>query len=178
MSSLNDHSLDNRKPPFIKALPIYLFHFVLLLLSSRSIDSVAVDNVHVIFFLIPLYYWVVHQPLIIPLWFVFLGGLFIDFTVDGLLGLYAFTFLLFYIGLYRIRRIILSQPYMYQYVVYMAFAAGFELLRWTIIGLLTWTLIDFWPVLIAIILNIVIYVPIMLVLKLLHRVMSGYGRAL
>lgn len=174
LSSLS--SLTNQRPPFFKALPIYAVNLILALLSAATIDFVAIDNVHVIFFMTPLFYWVIHNPFMMPLWFVFLVGLFIDFSLDGFLGLHAFSFVVYYIVLYRARRIILSQPLIYQMCVFALSVAFFELLRWFVLSLVLWQLWPIFPSLIALVLNVVAFPVIVLVLKLLHRILSGYGR--
>lgn len=171
MSSIGLSNLSSQKPPFIKALPTYLINFSLLVFSTLTLDFVAIENVHVIFFLVPLYYWVIHNPMVIPLWFIFLGGLYIDFSVDGLLGLHAFSFIVYYMILYRVRRVILSQPLLYQYCVFGLSAVIFEILRWSMLSLLTWQLWAFFPSLVAVVINIVAFPFILLVLKGLHRIM-------
>lgn len=169
-------SLTHQKPPFLKALPIYAVNLCLLLMSAVTIDFVAIDNVHVIFFMAPLFYWIIHNPFLMPLWFVFLAGLFIDFSIDGFLGLHAFSFIIFYIILYRARRIVLSQPVLYQFFIFTAAAAFFEALRWFVLSLVLWQVWPVFPSLIALTLNIVSFPFIVLVLKVLHRILSGYGR--
>jgi rod shape-determining protein MreD len=169
-------SLHQQKPPLIKALPAYCLNVVLLLMSVKTLDFVAIENVHVIFFLAPLFYWTVHNPFVLPLWFIFLSGLFIDFLTDGLLGLHAFSFLVYYIILYRTRRIILSQPPLYQFMVFSLTALVFECLRWLTLTVLMWQWWDFFPSLVAVVINIVVFPIIILVLKFTHRIMSGYGR--
>ena len=99
-------------------------------------------------------------------------------ALDGLLGLHAFLFILFTLALYRVRRVILSQPFIYHYVIFILATLVFEIVRYTLISLLTWQLWTIWPFLLAMVVNIVAYAPIVLVLKSLHRVMSGYGRSL
>lgn len=147
-------------------------------MSANTVNFVAMDNVHVMFFLTPLFYWTVYNPLVIPLWFIFLGGLFIDLSMDGLLGLHAFSFIVYYMMLYRGRRIILSQPPLYQFCVFALSAVVFEMLRWMVLSLLLFRLWDFFPSLISVVINIVAFPFIILVLKLLHRIMSGYGRSI
>ncbi len=164
------------RPSFIKSLPIYIFNFVLLILSTQSVSFVFLDNVHAVLFLIPLFYWIIHAPIMMPLWFVFLGGLAIDFSVGSPLGLHAFGFIVYFILLYRVRRIILSQPLLYHFVIFFLSALMFEILRWGLISLLNFNMLDIYPFVLAFVLNCVFCVPIILVLKLLHKVMSGYGR--
>lgn len=176
MSSVGLSNLNSQRPPFFKALPVYVVNVLLLIASTLTLDFVAVDSVHVIFFLVPLYYWVIHHPFVLPLWFIFLGGLYIDFAVDGLLGLHALTFLIYYLFLYRVRRVVLSQPLLYQYALFGLSAIGFECLRWSVLSLLTWQFWTFMPSLAAVAINIVAFPVIILVLKVLHRIMSGYGR--
>jgi rod shape-determining protein MreD len=161
----------------LKSIPIYILTILILVMSMRAVDFVFFETVHVIFFLIPLYYWIVHRPALMPLWFVFLCGLIIDFSTDGLLGLHAFAFVVLSIILYRYRRILLSQPMMYHFVVFAMIAVGFEVLRWTLMSILTWQIWPILPSFIAIIINIVAYFPIALVLKGVHRIVSGYGRS-
>lgn len=168
--------LNESKPSFIKALPIYLANFVLLLLSTQTMDFVTLSNVHTILFLIPLFYWTIHNPNVMPLWFIFLSGLVIDFTVDSLLGLHAFVFVVYYIVLYRVRRIVMSQPVMYHFVIFAMSATVFELMRWILLSVLMWQVGAIFPSLLGVVLNIILFFPIMLVLRFLHRVMSGNGR--
>lgn len=174
LSSLSN--LTNQRPPFFKAMPIYAVNLFLLLLSAATMSFVAIDNVHVIFFMTPLFYWVIHNPFLMPLWFVFLAGLFIDFSIDGFLGLHAFAFVVYYILLYRARRVILSQPILYQMAVYGVSVAFFEALRWAVLSLILWQIWPVFPSMIALTMNIVTFPVIVLVLKLLHRILSGYGR--
>ena len=147
----------------------------MVLLSAQSIDIFWVGPVHVIFFLMPLFYWVIYKPAVLPLWFIFLAGLVIDFSVDGLLGLHAFAFILYAMALYRLRRIVLSQPILFQFLVFIASAVIFESLKWFLICILTFQLWSFFPPLTAIFINIVAFWPILLVLKGLHRIVSGHG---
>ena len=131
------HPLNSQKPSFIKALPIYFINLVLLLLSGQVVDVLAVDNVHVIVFLIAVFYWMVHMPSVMPLWFVFLGGLYIDFAVDSILGFHAFGLLVYVMVLNKVRRIILSQPVLYHFVIFALTTIIFELSRWLLLSLLS-----------------------------------------
>ncbi len=170
-------SLYSQRPPFIKALPIYFLNLVLLILSTQTVDFVAVDNVHVVVFLTAIFYWVVHLPAVLPLWFIFIAGLTIDFSLDSLLGLHAFAFVLYTLVLYKTRRIILSQPFIYHLIIFILSVAFFELLRWGGVSLLSMQILSVLPSLLAVVLNIVAFIPLTLVLRHLHRVVSGYGRS-
>jgi len=161
--------------PF-RATPVYIFNLVLLIISTQSISFVFPQNVHAVLFLAPLFYWIIQTPTMMPLWFVFLAGLTIDFGVGSALGLHAFGFILYYIVLYRSRRILLSQPFLYHMVVFLISALGFEILRWSVMSILQLSFVDAYPFLLGFVLNIVFCAPIMLVLKLLHRLISSHGR--
>lgn len=160
----------------MKLIPIYIINFILLVLSTQTVDFVALNNVHVILFLIPLFYWTIHAPTILPLWFIFLGGLAIDFNVDSLLGLHAFVFVVYYIVLHRLRRIILPQPMLYHFVIFAFSVTIFEIMRWFVMSLLTWQLVEIFPSILGVIMNIVAFFPIILVLKLVERVLSGHEK--
>jgi rod shape-determining protein MreD len=170
-------SLYSQRPPLLKALPIYLVNLILLILSTQTVDFLAVDNVHVVVFLTAIFYWVVHMPAVLPLWFIFIAGLAIDFSLDSLLGLHAFAFVLYTLILYKTRRIILSQPYVYHLIIFVVSVAFFELLRWGVISLLSMQILSIFPSLLAVVVNIVAFIPLTLVLRHLHRVISGYGRS-
>jgi len=155
---------------------VMAINVIAVAVSAQAIDVASLENIHIVFFLSVLFYWVIHDPRHVPLWFIFLGGLFIDFTLDGLLGLHAFGFIVLYMILFRFRRIILSQPLFYHWLFFMLAATSFEILRWILLSLLT---LSFWPVMpvvIAIVINAVAFFPIILVLKGVHRVISDNGR--
>jgi rod shape-determining protein MreD len=177
MQSRGFSSLNQQKPPFLRALPAYILNLVIVLLSVKTLDFVSVDNVHVILFLTPLFYWTIHNPFILPLWFLFLAGLFIDFLTDGLLGLHAFSFLIYYLALYRSRRIILSQPILYQFCIFILTAFCFEVLRWLLLSLLLWQGLSIIPSITAAVVNIICFPIIILVLKACHRLTSDHGRS-
>lgn len=161
------------RPNILRAFPVYFANIILLVLSTQTLGFLAVDGVHAIFFLAPLFYWTIHKPSIMPLWFVFLSGLAIDFAVDSLLGLHAFGFLVFYILLFKIRRIVLTQP-MFYHVMIFAFAVFiFELVRWLLVCILEWQLFSVYPSITGFVVNLIAFMPILLVLKSLHRLMSG-----
>jgi len=162
----------------VKQFPIYLINFILLIASTQVVDFVAFDNVHVMVFLIAIYYWTVNAPSVLPYWFVFLGGLLIDMSVDSLLGLHAFTFLIYVLVLGRVARIIKSQPLMYHVVIFILSAALFEIMRWSVMSLLTFSVMPIFPSVMSIVLNIVAFLPIMLVLKGVSRVVFGHGHRL
>jgi rod shape-determining protein MreD len=170
--------LNNQRPSFIKSLPIYAVNLILLLLSGQVVDILALDNVHVIFFMAALFYWIVHRPTLMPLWFVFLGGLYIDFSVDSLLGFHAFGFTLYALFLHKTRRIILSQPIMYHFIIYALSVICFEGLRWGMLSLLTLSSVPLSQFFMAGVVNIILFLPLVLVLKSLHRIVSGYGRSI
>lgn len=165
------------KPHFLKALPAYILNLILLILSTQVVDFVAYDNIHVVVFLTPLFYWTIFQPSLLPLWFVFLSGLLIDFTVDSALGLHSFLFVVYYMILYRVRRIVMSQPFVYHLVIFMMSAVFFEMARWLLISLLTWQFSELLMSVLAIILNIVAFFPILLVLRFVQRIVSGNGKS-
>ena len=162
----------------MKALPIYILNFILLVASTQVVDFVAMDNVHVMVFLIALYHWTINAPSMMPYWFVFLGGLAIDMSVDSLLGLHAFTFLAYVLVLGRVGRIIKSQPLMYHVVIFILSATLFEILRWVVMGILTASIMPIFPSVFSIVLNIVAFLPIILVLKGAERVVFGHGHGL
>ena len=76
--------------------------------------------------------------------------------------------------LFRIRRIILSQPMFYHVMIYAFTVFVFEALRWLIVGLLGLQILPVYPSLLSFVINIIAFIPILFILKSLHRLMSGY----
>lgn len=161
-------------PHLFRALPIYLVNFLFLICSTQTVGFVSVPNVHVIVFLAPLFYWTIHKPAMMPLWFIFLSGLVIDFATDSPLGLHAFGFILFYMVLFNIRRIVLSQPIFYHVIIFAFAAFGFELLRWCLVSLLGWSLLPVYPPVLGGVINVLLFIPGLVVLRMLHKFMSGH----
>jgi rod shape-determining protein MreD len=151
---------------------------MLLIASTQVVDFVAVDNVHVMVILIAIYYWTINVPAMMPYWFVFLSGLVVDISVDSLLGLHAFTFLVYVLILERVARIIKSQPLMYHIVIFILSAALFEIVRWGMISLISLNLMPVFPSVLSVVLNCVAFLPVMLVLKGLSRIVFGHGSKL
>lgn len=157
------------KPHTLRLLPSYMANVVFLIFSMRAVGFVSVDNVHVVLFLIPLFYWTVHRPHLMPLWFVFLGGLMIDFAVDAPLGLHALGFIVFSMMLMRVRRVILSQPVFYHFVIYGFAVFVFEGLRWLFISVLSWSAMPFYPALMGFVMNVIAFLPCMIIFGGLNR---------
>ncbi len=162
----------------MKHIPIYLINLILLIASTQVVDFVAMDNVHVMVFLIAIYYWTIHAPAMMPYWFVFLAGLVIDISVDSPLGLHALAFLVYVLVLGRVARIIKSQPIAYHIVIFILSAAIFEIVRWCVISILTLGLLPIFPSLLSVVLNCVAFLPVMLVLRGASRVVFGHGHRL
>ena len=166
--------INKSQPHFLHIFPIYFVNLLFLIFSTRTISFVAVENVSVVFFLAPLFYWTIHRPGLMPLWFIFLSGLVIDFATDALLGLHAFSFIVFYILLFKIRRIILSQPLAYHFIIYAFSVFIFEGVRWALVSILGWGILPIYPTLLGFVLNVIAFLPILIILKSLHRLISGY----
>ena len=167
-------SLDSSRPHFLRVLPLYLVNVIFLILSTQTVGFVAVNNVHVVLFLAPLFYWTIHKPSVMPVWFIFLSGLIVDFAVDSFLGLHAFGFIIFYIILFNIRRIILSQPIFYHIIIYAFAAFIFEVVRWALVSILDWHVLPLYPSLLGFVLNVIAFLPAIFLLKTFHRAMAGY----
>jgi len=161
---------------FSRLFLLYLLNITMVILSMQTIDFVAVENVHTIFFLAAVFYWTVHLPMAMPLWFVFLGGVAIDFAVDAPLGLHSFGLVLFAVILNRFRLIIMSQPFLYHLILFLMVAALFEVVRWIALCLLSMSLVPVYPALLSVVVNIVAFVPLTLVFGAVHRVISSHGR--
>lgn len=166
----------SRRPGLFQTLIVFLIHGGLMMLSLQDMDILFAGQVTIPVFLIGFYYWMIHQPSLMPLWFVFLAGCCLDIFGLGLLGIHAFGLTIMALILMNIRRIILSQPEIYQFLVFVLMIIGFMILQYLLISLVTWR----WQAILPIALSggflIMAYIPIVFALKTLHRVIFGHGR--
>jgi len=80
------------------------------------------------FTLMAVFFWTAHRPDLLPVWSVFLLGLFADLLGGGPLGVTSLALMLAQAAVKAQRRHILPHPFIVQWVVFALVAVGAELL--------------------------------------------------
>lgn len=96
--------------------------------------------------LISVYFWVVHQPDLMPGWVVFLIGLTVDLLTGGPLGVNVFVLLMLYAALATQHRVFTNGSFMLMWLIFLPVAAGVFLLTWIFSCLIAGTFIGPEPV--------------------------------
>ncbi|MEM9469698.1 MAG: rod shape-determining protein MreD [Pseudomonadota bacterium] len=109
---------------------VHLVTILLLFLSFVSLSFPYTDFVRPVFILIPIYYWCLFRPSMMPILFVFLLGLIIDLINSYPVGLHAFLFITIHLVLSTQRLFLLGQPYLMQWLGFAITSISFFLSQW------------------------------------------------
>ncbi|MFQ6018417.1 MAG: rod shape-determining protein MreD [Kiloniellaceae bacterium] len=108
------------------------FAFTLLLVIAGMVPLRIPDLSPIIpsLALIAVYFWLVHQPDLMPLWAVFLIGLVQDLLGGGPIGVAALALLVVYAAVATQRRFFTNAPFLLVWSVFMPVAAVAHFLTW------------------------------------------------
>ncbi|HKY95733.1 MAG TPA: rod shape-determining protein MreD [Kiloniellales bacterium] len=95
--------------------------------------------------LIAVYFWSAHRPDLLPVWAVFLLGVFCDLATGGPLGVSSVTLMLAQVAVKSQRRHLLPQPFIVQWSFFAVFAVLAEVVLLALNALAASTLIDARP---------------------------------
>ncbi len=84
---------------------------LMLLLSLVSFSIPYSDSIRPFFVLMPLYYWSIYRPSLIPVIILFALGLIVDFVSGFPIGLHAALFVILHLIVKRQRLFLMGQPY-------------------------------------------------------------------
>lgn len=154
----------------------YFLMFVFFILEFVSIPFSG--GLKAPFFLMAIYYWSIHRPSLIPVWFCFACGLVIDLG-GGVVGVNALMFVLFRWLILRQRRFLMGQPFLSLVLGFAIVCTVYSIVQWGISGLPNMM----WPPVTHLAVSVlygVVFSPMFLVfLQASHRIyMAGYSRSL
>ena len=145
---------------------------VLLLLNASALPIGDSIKVQVPLLLIAVFYWSVYRPGLMPLWLVFVCGVFLDFLTGVPLGLSAFVLMAVALIVRDQRILLLGQTFATLWFVFALFCAAAAGLKWFLFGLvhLNWGGLNMlWPDMIA---GILLYPLVCIILHLGARFMD------
>ena len=126
--------------PAIVTLALILIGLVPLRMADLSpvVPSLAV---------VAVFYWTIHRPALMPIWAVFLVGLFHDLIADGPLGVGILTLLLVHALVEGNRRFLVGTSFAIVWLVFALVAAAAAVAGWALTCLIEARLFDFEPTL-------------------------------
>jgi rod shape-determining protein MreD len=95
----------------LKLIGIYFFLFILLIMNVIDIPFLGTESGRLSLLLVGIYFWTVYRPSLLPFPLIFALGLMLDFLSGGLIGLYAFCFMVMVIIVKGQRRFLLGQSW-------------------------------------------------------------------
>jgi len=107
--------------------------------------------------LIAVYYWTVHRPDLMPLWAVFLVGLFQDLLGGGPLGVGVLTLLAVHTVVTAQRRFFASASFFLMWLTFALVALGAQLFAWILASALAGLVIQPRPALFQVLMTIAVY---------------------
>ena len=119
--------------------------------------------------LIAVYYWSVHKPHLMPVWAIFLIGLFHDLLVAGPVGVGILSLLLVYGLVEAVRRLLVGAGFIAIWMVFVPIAAAASLAAWLLTCLIQTQLFEFDPTLFRFLATIAGYPCLAWVLSQLQR---------
>lgn len=172
-------SLSDKNPPWAEklltalrfAVP-QLFTFLLFLLSIVPITILGIGDIKPPFLLIPIYYWAVFRPNIMPAFLVFGYGLLLDVFTGGILGFHAFIYIILQ-GFVKIqRRILMGQSFLTIWAGFLAIAIIDQFLKLGLSAILKGMSANPIDFLISGLVIILLYPVFSIILIFLHRLIS------
>lgn len=107
--------------------------------------------------LIAVYFWSAHRPDLLPVWAVFLLGLFCDLATGGPLGVSSVALMLVQLSVKSQRRHILPQPFIVQWSFFAVFAILAEVVLLALNAIAVTAMIDARPALFQVLSTIAAY---------------------
>jgi rod shape-determining protein MreD len=107
--------------------------------------------------LIAVYFWSAHRPDLLPVWAVFLLGLFCDLATGGPLGISSIALMLVQLAVKSQRRHILPQPFIVQWSFFAVFAILAEVVLLALNAAAATAMIDARPALFQVLSTIAAY---------------------
>lgn len=107
--------------------------------------------------LIAVYYWAVHRPDLMPLWAIFLVGLFQDLLSGGHVGVGILALLMVHVVIDTQRRYFVRTTFQGLWLLFAAVAAGAIYFMWMLNALLQGTLLEVKPALFQFLTTVAVY---------------------
>lgn len=154
----------------LRALSV-VFVIICILMISVS-PSPWPGSVQPMWILMPVYYWAVYSPALLPPGMLFLSGLILDLMGGGLIGLHATTLVAVQWFVRSQRRFLAPQPFLMQWALFSIVAGVTALGLWCLASLLRWHVMPPAPAVINWLLTIAFFPPVAWLLLHLHKLLN------
>jgi len=151
---------------------------LLLILSLVSFSLPFTGAIRPLFILIPLYYWSVYRPTIMPLLWVFALGLLIDLIMGVPVGLHAALFVIAHFIIKTQRLFLMGQPYMMLWLGFMIVCMSVFAVKWLFFMALYQSTIAINAPLSSAGITILLFPIFASVLALVHRILPPVSKGL
>jgi rod shape-determining protein MreD len=141
------HSLLHRIDLWARNLVPFALAALLVVLSLAPVRLSGFGAIAPWLPLIAVFFWSAHRPDLLPVWAVFLLGLFCDLATGGPLGVSSMTLMLAQLAVRSQRRHIVPHPFIVQWVLFAVFAMLAELVLVALNVLVAAAFIDVRPAL-------------------------------
>ncbi|WP_235067675.1 rod shape-determining protein MreD [Micavibrio aeruginosavorus] len=151
----------------------YILLAVLFLLNVTALPVPYMGVVKPFLVLMPVYYWAVYRPTLMPPALCFIVGILLDMISGTALGVNAISFVLVQMVVRDQRRFLMAQPYITTWAVFSFVVGGVALLQWGLYGLVDMVWGPLMPVMVAAAMTVFLFPVITLFLILTHRLLPS-----
>jgi len=157
----------------------YILITALLVFSVVAIPYPVLGALKAPVFLMVIYYWSIYRPTLIPPWFAFLCGIFVD-ALSGLpLGLNAFTYVLVHWFVAEQRKFLLSQSFALVWLGYTIVSLSVTAFQWLLFNFVMTQMTPFSSFAVSFTFGVALFPLICVMLHITHKILpeppSGYG---
>lgn len=154
-----------------------IFLIFLLLLSLVSFSLPHTDAVKPLFILIPLYYWNIYRPSLVPIVYVFVLGLLVDFVLGFPVGLHAALFVILHLVLKSQRLFLMGQPYLMFWLGFAIVSTSLYALEWLFFTLRYLSFMPISDVFASNVITILLFPIIALILTFIQRILPPVSKS-
>jgi rod shape-determining protein MreD len=153
------------------------FIIFLLLLSLVSFSLPHTDTMKPLFILIPIYYWNIYRPSMIPTLYVFILGLLVDFVLGFPVGLHAALFVILQLILKSQRLFLMGQPYLMLWLGFALVSTSLYALEWLFFSLRYLSFMPISGVFASNVITILLFPVIALILTFIQRILPPVSKS-
>lgn len=153
-------------------VPFILLTF-LFILNVTALPLPYMGAVKPFLVLMPVYYWAIYRPTLMPPAVCFGVGLLLDFLSGQALGVNAITFVLVQMIVRDQRRFLMAQMFVTTWAVFAFVALGVGMLQWGLYGLVNMTWTPIMPMLFSTAITVFLYPIVSILLVLAHRLLPS-----
>lgn len=147
------------------------FIALMLLFSLVSFSLPYTDSIRPFFILMPLYYWSVFRPSLVPAVILFALGLIVDFVSGFPIGLHAALFVIVNLTVKKQRLFLMGQPYPMFWMGFSVVATFVYTVQWLFFSLINLKLIGITDIIASNLITIFFFPFIAMIMAFIHKIL-------